>query len=427
VPRSQRKHTIPTIEEWVRGRLKKVPGVAASITSPLNMRIDESISGTSAALAVKVFGGDLDTLAQKGAQVKEIVEKVPGVVDVRLEQLEGVPQVVIAVDRDRASRFGLNPGELGSSIEALLGGREVTTVIKDQLKEYPVVVRLREEYRDAPDKLAGLLIDTPTGQKVPLSDLATVRVLRGPASIKREDQVRRVQVTMNLQGRDVGSVVADIEKGLADLKLPAGYFISYGGGYERQQELTGELTRAFIVSSLLVFLLLYIAFRSIWQAMLVVATIPLALAGGFIALWITGTTLNVSSIIGLLAHFGLSVQKGLILVEYINQLRAEGHDLRMSLYLGAHSRMRPVLMTAAAAGLGVLPIAIGWGAGAELQQPMAIALIGGLITSTILTLVALPALYGMSESLHEKVAQSWSQWRSRHAEAQSIAPASVGD
>jgi cobalt-zinc-cadmium resistance protein CzcA len=426
VPRSQRKHTIPQIEAWVREQLKKVPGVAASITTPLNMRIDESISGTSAALAVKVFGGDLDTLAQKGAQVKEIIEKIRGVVDVRLEQLEGVPQIVIAVDRERASRFGLNPGELGSSIEALLGGREVTTVIKDQLKEYPVVVRLREEYRDAPDKLAGLLIDTPTGQKIPLSDIATVRVLRGPATIKREDQVRRVQVTMNVEGRDVGSVVADIEKGLTGLKLPAGYFISYGGGYERQQELAGELTRAFIVSTLLVFLLLYIAFRSIWQALLVIATIPLALAGGFIALWVTGTTLNVSSIIGLLAHFGLSVQKGLILVEYINQLRAEGHDLRMALYLGAHRRMRPVLMTAAAASLGVLPIAIGWGAGAELQQPMAIALIGGLITSTILTLVALPALYGMTEGLHEKVGQTWLQWRSRRGEGQSAEPA-TGD
>jgi cobalt-zinc-cadmium resistance protein CzcA len=232
---------------------------------------------------------------------------------------------------------------------------------------------------------------------------------------------------MNVEGRDVGSVVADIEKGLAGLKLPAGYFISYGGGYERQQELTGELTRAFIVSALLVFLLLYIAFRSVWQAMLVVATIPLALAGGFIALWITGTTLNVSSIIGLLAHFGLSVQKGLILVEYINQLRAEGHSLRTALYLGAHRRMRPVLMTAAAAALGVLPIAIGWGAGAELQQPMAIALIGGLITSTILTLVALPALYGMSEGLHEKVGQSWLQWRSRSAQPEPATPASAGD
>lgn len=195
-----------------------------------------------------------------------------------------------------------------------------------------------------------------------------------------------------------------------------------GGGYERQQEVSKELAGAFVVSALLVFLLLYIAFRSVWQALLIVATIPMALAGGFIALWITGATLNVSSVIGLLAHFGLSVQKGLILVEYVNQLRAEGHSLRDALYLGAHTRMRPVLMTAAAAGLGVLTIAIGWGAGAELQQPMAIALIGGLITSTILTLVALPAMYGMSEGLHEKARRTWLRWRGHSAEVTAASP-----
>ncbi|HKQ05634.1 MAG TPA: efflux RND transporter permease subunit [Blastocatellia bacterium] len=427
VPRAARKHTIPEIEAWVREQLKKVPGVATSITTPLNMRIDESISGTSAAVAVKIFGGDLETLAGKGAQLKEIVEKVPGVVDVRLEQLQGVPQVIIAVDRERASRFGLNPGEIGHSVEALLGGSEVTTVIKDQLKEYPVVVRLGEVYRDSPEKIADLMIDTPTGQKLPLGDIATVRVLRGPATIKREDQIRRIQLTLNVQGRDVGSVVTDIEKALAGLKLPPGYFVSFGGGYERQQEVSKELTGAFVISALLVFLLLYVAFRSIWQAVLVIATIPLALAGGFIALWVTGSTLNVSSVIGLLAHFGLSVQKGLILMEYVNQLRARGLPLREALYQGAHTRMRPVLMTAASAGLGVLPIAIGWGAGAELQQPMAIALIGGLITSTILTLVALPALYELSEGLQERITLKWSAWRAGAARTEPPAPAEAGD
>jgi heavy metal efflux system protein len=427
VSRDKRKHTIPEIEAWARERLAKVPGVSSSITTPLNMRIDESISGTSAALAVKIFGADLDTLAQKGAEARAIIERVPGVVDLKLEQLEGVPQTVIAVDRERASRYGLNPGDIGHSVEALLGGREVTTVIKEQLKEYPVVVRLPEEYRNASEKIAGLLIDTPTGQKVPLGDVASVRIQRGPATIKREDQVRRIQLTMNVQGRDIGAVVRDIEKGLAGLKLPPGYFVSYGGGYERQQELTGQLTSVFLVSALLVFLLLYLAFRSIWQALLIIATIPLALAGGFIALWITGTTLNVSSMIGLLAHFGLSVQKGLILVEYVNQLRGEGRSLREALYIGAHTRMRPVLMTAASAGLGVLPIAIGWGAGAELQQPMAIALIGGLITSTILTLVALPALYELSDGLHERVTRAWTKWRGARPGDESTVPASAGD
>jgi cobalt-zinc-cadmium resistance protein CzcA len=427
VARDKRKHSIPEIEAWARERLAKVPGVSSSITTPLNMRIDESISGTSAALAVKIFGADLDTLAQKGAEAREIIERIPGVVDLKLEQLEGVPQTVIAVDRERASRYGLNPGDIGHSVEALLGGREVTTVIKEQLKEYPVVVRLPEEYRNASEKIAGLLIDTPTGQKVPLGDIAAVRIQRGPATIKREDQVRRIQLTMNVQGRDVGSVVRDIEKGLAGLKLPSGYFVSYGGGYERQQELSGQLTSVFLVSALLVFLLLYLAFRSIWQALLIIATIPLALAGGFIALWITGTTLNVSSMIGLLAHFGLSVQKGLILVEYVNQLRGEGRSLREALYIGAHTRMRPVLMTAASAGLGVLPIAIGWGAGAELQQPMAIALIGGLITSTILTLIALPALYEIAEGLHDRLSRALVKWRGTSTTGEPTVPAPAGD
>jgi cobalt-zinc-cadmium resistance protein CzcA len=427
VPRDKREHTIPEIEAWVRERLERVPGVAASITTPLNMRIDESISGTSAALAVKVFGSDLDTLAAKGAEVKEVIERVPGVVDVRLEQLEGVPQVIIDVDRARAARFGLNPKEVGHSVEALLGGSEVTTVIKDQLKEYPVVVRLSEERRNTPEQIAALLIDAPTGQKVPLGDIAAVRVQRGPATIKREDQVRRVQLTMNVEGRDVGSVVADIERGLTNVKLPPGYFVSYGGGYERQQELSSQITAAFIVSALLVFLLLYLAFRSVWQALLVIATIPLALAGGFIALWLTGTTLNVSSMIGLLAHFGLSVQKGLILVEYVNQLRGEGRGLREALYTGAHTRMRPVLMTAASAGLGVMPIAVGWGAGAELQQPMAIALIGGLITSTILTLVALPALYEITEGLHGRAGRWWAEWRKSRNDTGTATPVSAGD
>lgn len=426
VARSQRKHSIPEIETWVREQLKRVPGVSVSITSPLNMRIDESISGTSATLAIKIFGSDLDTLSQKGAEAKTIIEKVPGVVDLKLEQSGGVPQTVIAIDRERASKFGLNPGDIGHSVEALLGGREVTTVIKDQLKEYPVLVRLPEEYRNMPEKLSNLTVDTPTGQKVLLGDIADVRVQRGPATIKREDQVRRIQISMNIEKRDIGSVVADIEKGLANLKLPSGYFISYGGSYERQQELKGQFISAFVVSAFLVFLLLYLAFRSIWQALLVIATIPLALAGGFIALWVTGTTLNVSSIIGLLAHFGLSVQKGLILVEYINQLRLEGLDLPEALYKGAHTRMRPVLMTAASAGLGVLPIAIGRGAGVELQQPMAIALIGGLITSTILTLVALPALYKISEGLRIRISQIWSDLQGNSSKG-TTSPVSTGD
>jgi Cu/Ag efflux pump CusA len=370
-------------------------GTQAPVLSSAASRLGEVLQ-----VYVGQKGENVDTKELKETAdffIRYKLQTVPGII--RITSLGGDRrQYEAALDANRMRSYTITLDEvvdaLGESNENFSGGFITGTATEMDVRGLGRINSL--------DDLAHVVVAVREGVPVLLCDIAEVRIQRGPSTIKREDQVRRIQLTLNVAGRDVGSVVSDIEKGLANIKLPPGYFISYGGSYERQQELRGQLIGAFILSALLVFLLLYLAFRSIWQALLVIVTIPLALAGGFIALWITGTTLNVSSIIGLLAHFGLSVQKGLILVEYVNQLRAEGLDLRTALYKGAHTRMRPVLMTAASAGLGVLPIAIGWGAGAELQQPLAIALIGGLITSTILTLVTLPALYEIGEGCNIK-------------------------
>lgn len=393
VERSKRQHSLAEVEEWVRRKLKNFPGASIAIITPLSMRIEESLAGVAADVAVKIYGSDLDILAGKAAQVREMVQGIPGAVDVVQEQTSGVSQATVIVDRVAAGRYGLTPERIGESLQALVGGVEATTVLRDQIREYPVLVRLSVDYRRRPEDLGDVLLDTPQGGKVPLNQVANVVLTRGPASIRREDQLRRAQVTFNVRGRSVNAVVADVEAGLRKIKLSEGYFYALGGTYQRQQELMSQMVAIFVVSGLLVLVLLYLAFRSVIKALLVLATIPLAMVGGVFALLITGISLNVSSVVGFLAHFGLSVQKGLILVEYIGQLQCEGLPLHEAVIQGARTRMRPVLMTAASASLGVLPIAIGWGAGAELQQPLAVVLIGGLVTSTILTLVLLPCIY----------------------------------
>jgi cobalt-zinc-cadmium resistance protein CzcA len=393
VDKGKRRHSLDEVERWVRKKLENFPGASIAITTPLNMRIEESLSGVSADVAVKIFGSDLNILAARATELRESVERIPGVVDVVEEQNYGVPQATVLVNRVAAGRYGLTPQQIGDNLQALVAGVEATTVLRDQLREYPVLVRLAADYRRRPEDLGNVVLDTPGGMKVPLSQVAQVVITRGPASIRREDQLRRSQVTFNVRGRSVNAVVADVSAVLKKLNLPEGYFYALGGTYQRQQELMTQMIGIFVVSGLLVLVLLYLAFRSFLKALLVLATIPLALVGGVFALVITGISLNVSSVVGFLAHFGLSVQKGLILLEYIGQLQREGLPWREAVLKGAKTRMRPVLMTAASASLGVLPIAIGWGAGAELQQPLAVVLIGGLITSTLLTLVLLPCLY----------------------------------
>jgi cobalt-zinc-cadmium resistance protein CzcA len=396
VPFNKRTKTIEEVTDWIRERTKNIPGVGVSFTQPLALRIEEAMAGVSAPLAIKIFGPDLDLLQQKAREVEAIVKGVRGVVDSRVRQTAGAPQVTVQVDRGKASRYGLSVEQIKDGVETALEGKAVTTVLRDQ-KEYKVFVRLEEKFRNDIAKIGDILIDTPVGARVPLSEVTDISQTTGPSNIQRENMVRLSQVLCNVSGRDMGSAVKEIKEKLKAVDFPKDYFVVFGGKYEKQQALMRQMIIIFGISAILVFVLLYTGFHSFRQAFLIIFTIPLGLMGGILALLITHNTFNVSSLIGLVVHFGLSVQKGVILVDYLNHLKAQGLPLDEVALEGGRVRMRPVLMTALCASLAVLPLAIGWGSGAEMQQPMAIVLIGGLITSTILTLVVLPSLYGLVE------------------------------
>jgi len=422
VPFNKRTKTIEEITDWIRQRTKDIPGVGVSLTQPLALRIEEAMAGVSAPLVIKIFGPNLDILQQKAMEVEAIVKGVRGIVDSRVRQTSGAPQMAVRVDRAQASRYGLSVDKIKEDVEIALEGRAVTTVLKDQ-KEYKVFVRLEEKFRDDIDKIGELLIDTPVGARVPLNEVAQISQTTGPSSIQRENMVRISQVLCNVSGRDMGSVMKEVKERLKSVDFPKDYFVVFGGKYEKQQELMRQMIMVFGISALLVFMLLYVGFRSFRQAFLIIFTIPLGLMGGILALLITHHTFNVSSLIGLVVHFGLSVQKGVILMDYLNQLKAQGLPLSEVAWEGGRVRMRPVLMTASCASLAVLPLAIGWGAGAEMQQPMAIVLIGGLITSTLLTLIVLPSLYGLVER-HRRTPWGWIRdlVRSRHPGDQADRP-----
>jgi cobalt-zinc-cadmium resistance protein CzcA len=342
---------------------------------------------------VLVVGDNLDTLAAAGARLARVMAEVRGVVDVNPEAAAGITQIAVSVDRAQAARFGLDPEDIAEAIELAFEGRTVSTILRGQRKEYGIFVRLREEDRTDVENLGRLPIALPDRRSIPLGEVAQVALVRGPAEIRRDNGERRVQVTANLAGTDLTTAVERIRSHLGELNLPAGYRVSFGGSYENQRQVQRAMGAAIVASLAVIFLILHSAFGSAGQAALMLLTIPLALCGGVAALFISHITLNVSSLIGLLALFGLAIQTAVLLIQYANDARARGLAPEDAARAAASVRLRPVLMTAASASLAVLPLAVGFGAGAELQQPMAVALIGGLISSTLLTLVVLPALY----------------------------------
>lgn len=399
-------------EEWTTGRTKDtliqamadalahIPGVSFNFTQPMAMRLDEVISGVKADVAVKIFGPDFATLERLGQQIQEIVSSVRGVADLQVEVLSGAAQLQIVIDREAIARYGLNVADVRELVETAIGGA-VATEVQDGMRRFSVVVRFPDELRANPAAIRSLLLTAPGGERVPLERVAHLASVRGPEVINREEGERRLVVQMNVRGRDIGSFVAEAQKKIeAAVQLPPSYYLQWGGQFENQQRATRRLTVVIPLSLAIIFLLLFITFGNTRQALLVILNVPFALVGGIGALWLRDINLNLSASIGFIALFGVAVLNGIVLLTAINHLREEGLVLREAILTGAGRRLRPVLMTALVAALGFVPMATSHGAGAEVQRPLATVVIGGILTSTLLTLIVLPCIY---EWLEERV------------------------
>lgn len=389
--RPERSRSLDEIEADLRERLEDVPGVSSSVTTPLGMRIDEGLGGTPADLSVRVFGADLELLAGLAEQVRERMEGVPGLVDLRLEELTGLPQIQVQVDRGAAARVGLTPGDVIGALRIGLVG-EVLGEVRLGQRRYDLVVRLQDHHRGQVAAVRSLLVDGHDGTRIPLGKLATVTQTTGPGAIKREAGSRRIAVEASVSGRDLGGAAQAVRAALQDLPRPTGTFIDVGGRVESQERAQAALLRAIALSITGVFVLLVLALGRAREALLILASLPVALCGGVLALALAGETWNVSSLVGLIGLFGIAVQNGLVLVTQVRGLLRDRLPLGEAIHQASLSRVRPKLMTAATAILGLLPILVLDLHGTEIERPLAIVMTGGLLTSTLFTLVALPAM-----------------------------------
>ena len=392
----ERTRPLSEIEDDVRDRLASVPGVNAAVTTPLGMRIDEGLGGTPADVSIKVFGYDLTQLAALGAIVREKVEGIEGLTDLRVEEITGLPQVKVVVDRAAAGRVGLTPGDVIEALRVGLVG-EVVSEVRVGQRRYDLVVRLPDHRRGDINALRALLVDGHDGSRIPLGKLADISQTVGPSAIKREAGSRRIAIEGSVVGRDLGAVADEVNARVKGLTLPTGSFISVGGRIESQERASAALVSAVAVAVAGVFVLLLLALGTAWEAATILLTLPVALVGGVLALWITGETWNVSSMVGIIGLFGIAVQNGLVLVSQVRGLREEGLDELSSLREASLGRVRPKLMTAGTAVLGLLPILLLNLRGTEIERPLAIVMTGGLVTSTLFTLIALPAVYRLVE------------------------------
>ncbi|MBF8295257.1 MAG: heavy metal efflux pump, CzcA family [Bacteroidetes bacterium] len=404
-PKSEWK-TAETKEELVKKmveELKHVPGVNYNITQPIAMRVDELVSGVKSDVAIKLFGDELTVLKEKAERIAEIVRGVPGASDVATEQVAGQTYLNIYIDRGSIARYGLNVTAVQRIIEIAIGGKVATEVIEGQAR-YGVLVRYPESIRGDIQGIANTLVSLPKGGTVPLSQIATITAEEGPVQVSREYGQRRIVVECNVRGTDIGTFVAAAKKKIeASLNLPAGYYITWGGQFEHQESATNRLLVVVPLSIFIIFVLLFTTFGNLRHTMLILLNLPFALCGGVVALLIRDLPLSVSASIGFIALFGVAVLNGVVMISYINQLLDEGHDLTIAIIKGSSDRLRPVLMTALVASFGFIPMALSHGTGAEVQRPLATVVIGGLITSTLLTLFVLPTVYQWVEKRRVKI------------------------
>jgi cobalt-zinc-cadmium resistance protein CzcA len=386
---SNRKELQALMEE----RLEVHPGLLFNFSQPIASRVDELLSGVKAQLAIKLLGPDLNMLAKKGKEIEEVVQSIEGARDVSMEQVEGESQLVIKPNRQLLSRFGISIGEVMDLVTDGIGGVEAGQVINGN-ERYDIYVRLQKNSRDNIAAIQQIRLQAANGAWVRLADVASVTIESGPPQIRRDDVQRRVVIQANVEGRDMGSVVKDIQAAIDEkVKLPAGYSTEIGGQFENQQRAQQRLMIVVPLSIVLIALLLYFAFGSVGQAILILANLPLAMIGGIVALLISGQYLSVPSSIGFITLFGVAVLNGVVMVESINQRIEGGDSMDKAIFEGAVSRLRPVLMTAIVAALGLLPMLMADGVGSEIQRPLATVIVGGLCSATLLTLFVLPTLY----------------------------------
>jgi len=385
--------TKPELDDAIRRRIEQVPGASFLLSQPIQQRVDELLSGVRSEATVKIIGEDLEHLRKTAEQIQTIMTGIAGVKDVRIEQLFGQAYLTIDVDRGKIARYGINVSHIREIISTAIGVRAATRVYEGQ-KRFDLILRYPTNYRNSVQTIGNILLTTSSGALIPLGELARIELREGPALISREGLQRRIYIGFNTLGRDIESIVGEAQAKISrQIEIPPGYHLVWGGSFENMQRAMARLKIIVPITIGLIFLLLFASFQSVRHAALIILNLPFALIGGIVALWLTGEYLSVPASVGFINLFGVAVLNGIVLVSYINQLRAEGLVDNTAIVRGCLLRLRPVLMTALVAMLGLIPLALSNGIGSEVQRPLAVVVIGGLVSSTLLTLIVLPTLY----------------------------------
>ncbi|GKT09771.1 efflux RND transporter permease subunit [Desulforhabdus sp. TSK] len=386
-------HTSEELYARMSEAFEDFPGVQFNFTQPIAAAVDELLTGTKAELAIKIFGPDMEVLKEKAAEVEKVIRTVKGAADVQKDQTTGTPQVRISMKHQALARYGVNVADVQEVIRTAVGGEKAGQIFED-IRRFDIVVWYEPKSRESVEAIRRIVVKSTGGTNIPLAELATVEEIVGPRQVTRENNQRFITVQCNVRGRDMGSFVQDAQAAIADqVKFPPGYITSWGGQFQLQQEANRRLALVIPITLLIVFLLLFGSFNSLKNTVLILLNIPLGLVGGVAALWLSGQNLSVPSSVGFIALFGIVLANGMVLVTYLNQLVRDGMPLNEASVRGACLRLRPVLMTALCAGLGLFPLLFSSGTGSEVQRPLATVVIGGLVTSTVLTLLVIPAIY----------------------------------
>ncbi len=398
-----RELTQEKIADQMRNALSHIPGINLVMSQPISDRVDEMVTGVRADVAVKIFGDDLETLLAKAQEIAKVASSIQGTQDTRVDRVGGQQYLVIDIDRSAIARYGLNASDVNDTIEMAIAGKNATEIYEGE-RRFQAIVRLPATYRSHIDDVKQIMVSSPNGPRVPLMDLATIRVLEGPAQINRDMGKRRIVVGINVQGRDLGGYVADLQNAVnRQVQLPSGYFVEWGGQFQNMQRAMRHLMVIVPVTIAAIFFLLFLLFHSVRFAALIITVLPLASIGGIFGLFISREYLSVPASVGFIALWGIAVLNGVVLVSYIRKLRNEGASQTEAIQRGTHLRFRPVMMTATVAALGLVPFLFARGPGSEIQRPLAIVVIGGLVTSTMLTLIVVPSLYALFEGKQQNI------------------------